>query len=102
MSEEAPWEDFGWDQKTWEQTIGYSPYEDIIGVPPTPLPYSDEPVSEEAKEVFLEYDASKVDPYDEAGSLRRGGMMELGERQVRGMNIARDLRRDADWQALLA
>lgn len=59
-------------------------------------------VSPEAASVFAEYDASNVDPYDEAGSLRRQGMMELGERQVSGMKIARDLRRDADWQALLA
>lgn len=102
LMEEKPWEEFGWDQKTWEQTIGYSPYEDIIGVPPTPLPYSDEAVSQEAKAVFAEYDASNVDPYDEAGSLRRAGMMELGDRQVRGMHIARDLRRQADWDALLA
>ena len=102
LMEEKPWEEFGWDQKTWEQTIGYSPYEGIIGVPPTPLPYSDEALSQEAKAVFAEYDASNVDPYDEAGSLRRQGMMELGERQVAGMKIARDLRRDADWQALLS
>lgn len=80
----------------------------------TPLPA----ISEEAQAVFAEYNASNVDRYDEAGSLRLGlnltnsydeagslrrtGMMELGERQTRGMNIARDLRRQADWDALLA
>ena len=59
-------------------------------------------ISPQAAAVFAEYDASNVDRYDEAGSLRRAGMMDLGERQARGMNIARDLRRQADWEALLA
>ena len=39
LMEEKPWEDFGWDQKTWEQTVDYTPYEgmQVKGWPRTVL-----------------------------------------------------------------
>jgi hypothetical protein len=36
LMKDKPWEDFGWDQKTWEQTVNYTPYEGIVGVREAP------------------------------------------------------------------